>query len=424
VVSAGVGLRGPDLATPPDAATRFEIGSVTKGLTGMLLADLVADGTVRLDQRVQELLPRLRGTAVGTVTLEELATHRSGLPRVPADPRALARAAAAEVTAGNPYDGVTPASLVDSAAAGGTDGRGEFAYSNLGMALLGHALAASASTSYPELLERRILRPLGMSDTVVVAPGEPPPPAAAAGARAAGRPASPWPSAGYAPAGGGVWSTTTDLSRLLAALLEGRAPGAEAVRPRHSAGADDRIGLGWVTSRHGHRTVTWHNGTTGGFAAWAGHEPGGRRAAVVLSNTDRSVDRVALRLLGAAAQSERADGPGLARVLGTVVLSLWGGAALLVVARRRDLDRLRVVEATLSAVALLGLAAVLGAWQAVPSAVWLAGTGLAGVGLALAGSRWRGLPPTPRRRPALRWASTLTTGALALLVVLLAALPG
>lgn len=107
-----------------------------------------------------------------------------------------------------------------------------------------------------------------------------------------------------------------------------------------------------------------------------------------------------------------------------MVLTLWGGTSLLLVARRRELDRLRVLEPALSAVALLALAAVLGAWQAVPPAVWLAGAGLAGVGLALAASRWSALPLTPRRRPVLRWASTLTSGGLALVLVLLAALPG
>lgn len=256
-----------------------------------------------------------------------------------------------------------------------------------------------------------------MRDTVVLDPGEPPPAGAAAGSWANGRPAAPWPSTGIAPAGGGVWSTTADVARLLAALLEGRAPGAEATRPRRPAGED----LGWITSRHASGTVTWHNGRTGGFATWAGYEPGRRRAIVVLANTDRSVDRVGLRMLDVGAGSGGSGAAGPLRLLLTVAGSLWGGVALLALTRRRKLDRLRVVATALSAVALLALSAALGAWEGLPPALWVAGAGLAGSGLALTALRWPALPVSAGRHPVWRWASTLATGAFAGVVVLLTA---
>ena len=72
------------------ATTIFEIGSITKAFTGILLADMAARGDVRLDQPVVELLPP--GTSIPArngkqITLEQLATHTSGLPRLPSNLR-------------------------------------------------------------------------------------------------------------------------------------------------------------------------------------------------------------------------------------------------------------------------------------------------------------------------------------------------
>jgi CubicO group peptidase (beta-lactamase class C family) len=277
-----------------DQDARFETGSVSKGLTGLLLADAVRRGEVRLDQQVGDVLPDVRGTDVGSVTLEDLATHHSGLPRLPTGPLLIARSAVALARGGNLYP-FGRDDLIEQARSAGTDDRGEAVYSNLGAAVLGHALAARAGTSYPQLRTERVLAPLGMtSTTVAVDDGTAAPP----GLASSGREQDPWIGQGYGPAGG-VVSTTGDLARLVTALLNGT--GAEALKPRRDFDENERIGLHWFTSPlpGTDRTMVWHNGGTGGYSAFVGLDPAKRRGIVVLSDTATAVDDLGTELLEA-----------------------------------------------------------------------------------------------------------------------------
>lgn len=248
VETAGIGRRGgSDPGSAGDAvdggdhrgvtaSTPFAIGSVTKGLTGMLLADLAADDVVSAEQTVASTLDvTFDPEAVGDATLAELASHRSGLPRLAVGPGMLAGVAAGTVFGTNAYAWNAEGGSELAAVAAATEAArptGEFGYSNLGGALLGHALAEAASTSYPRLLDERILAPLGMDDTTLLAAGEPAPAAHATPHRPNGRRVEIWQNAAYAPAGVGVWSTAEDLGRLVQGLLDGTAPGASAVEPR------------------------------------------------------------------------------------------------------------------------------------------------------------------------------------------------
>jgi CubicO group peptidase (beta-lactamase class C family) len=410
-----------------DERTPFEIGSVTKALTGMLLADLVAAGTVRPDDTLAQTMPDVRfaDPAVGRITLAQLAGHRSGLPRLPAD---LLWRGLGALGGQSPYAGVGPDRVRDwgARASAGTPDR--FAYSNLGTALLGQALAARTGIAYPDLLRQRILTRLGMADTVVLADGAAPPPGAATGATASGRPMQPWTGPGFAPAGIGVWSTAGDLGRLLVALLAGTAPGAAAADPVADADADrdgvrSRIGYGWfTTATRGGPVVTWHNGGTGGFRAYAGFDRAAGRAVAVLGNTDRPVDPIGLRLLGGRpGQPER---EGLALVVATLVLLAYPLNLLLLARRRapgerwRPMDRLAVVGGVAWAVVGLLLAHRVGAWLTVPALLWPLAAGGGAAGAVLLALRWRELPTAARRRRWLRWAwvtgsTTLAAGVVA-----------
>ncbi|MEU4570670.1 serine hydrolase domain-containing protein [Micromonospora sp. NPDC023956] len=408
---AGLGERNPDGA-PVEADTTFEIGSVTKTLTGMLLADQVAAGTVRPDDRLRDALP-VSGPA-GDVTLAELASHRSGLPRLPVTSvGGAARIWWANVTAGDPYAGQDVDWLTRTA--GRTepgDGRGRVEYSNLGAALLGQALAAKAGTSYPELLERELLTPLGMDRTSVHVDGAAPPAGHADGGRATGRPADPWTGSGWVPAGVGTWSTSGDLGKLVAAVLAGSAPGADAATARFERDDRSRIGYGWFTTRHGDREVVWHNGGTGGFRAYVGVDRAAGRGVVVLGNTDRSVDPIGLRLLGVPEEDLPAEGgaglPGWVGVGLALVFSLIGGLSLLGAARRGP-DRLSLLDAALWLPASLLLAHRLGEWTVLPGWIWAVGCGLGAAGLALAARRWRTLPLVAGVPPWRRWTGTVLT---------------
>ena len=250
------GLGGADGDTP------FELGSIAKTLTGMLLADLVDDGVVAPDDTLAEVLPQLsfRDAGTGATTLEQLATQRSGLPRdVPVN---LLRRFTQSM-GNDPFGELSPREVLD-AVADAEVGPREPGYSNFGMAVLGQALAEHTGTPFRDLLRDRILVPLGMTSTVIVEPGEPLP--GTPGRTENGTPVQAWRGWGYAPAGGAIWSTAADLGRLLDGVAAGTAPGASAAEPRTGYTGDRRIGYGWITSTHpsatGERTVTWHNGGT------------------------------------------------------------------------------------------------------------------------------------------------------------------
>lgn len=287
-----VGTRFAGLGTVPD--TEVEIGSVTKTTTAFLLARAAALGEVALDDRAADHLDL--GDA--SYTLLDLATHRSGLPRLDPRPAALGRALVSNLLRTDPYPD-DPAGVVAAARAAGDPDRGTVAYSNLGVALLGQALAAAAGRSWEALLRERLLDPLGMRDTRAPITADRLGPDAPTGRTASGRSAAAWTMAGHAPAGG-VRSTARDSARYLRALLEDELPGvdaAEVLDPRADAGDGSRIGLAWFTDRFGGRTVTWHNGGTGGYATMVALDRASRAGVFVATDVAASVDAVGIRML-------------------------------------------------------------------------------------------------------------------------------
>lgn len=273
-----------------DENTLFEAGSLTKALTGMALADSVRRGEVRLDAPVRDNLD-LGGAPAGDVTLRELATHRSGYPRLGG--RTFWTGVLSNLTAGNPY-GADRSQVLAEAKAADVGGRGEYEYSNLGAAVAGQAAASAAGVDYADYLRQRLFVPLGMSSTRIAEE-----PVVAKGLTERGRPSEPWVMDGYAPAGGTV-TTAADLTRLAQAVLANRAPGSAALRPiAEGSEADRRIGLFWLQTRVGERDtlVSWHNGRTGGYASFLGFDPARGRAVIVLADVSRNVDALAVRLL-------------------------------------------------------------------------------------------------------------------------------
>jgi serine-type D-Ala-D-Ala carboxypeptidase/endopeptidase len=297
----GSGTAGPAGPSPPAANTIFEIGSVTKVFTATLLAGMVDEGLLALDDRVQRYLPTavelpVRGRPI---TLVDLATHTAGLPRLPHGffLRSVRHRR-------NPYVWLT----VDELYAGlpstrlrrepGTRPR----YSNLGYGLLGHVLALRAGRSYEQLVEERICHPLELVDTrvsVLAAARE----RFAQGHSRRGRPVPHWdlPVLGGA---GALRSTVADMLRFLRLQLgEGEPSLARAAalthtpRSRHRGGL--AVGLGWTRlpllgTEH---ELLFHNGGTGGFRSFAGIVPATHTAVVVLSNSARSVDALGFRIL-------------------------------------------------------------------------------------------------------------------------------
>ncbi len=267
----------------PSHDTVYEVGSVSKAFTGMALAILAREGRVsEVDPVARHLPARAARDAgpVGAIRLVELATHGSGLPRLP--PQFVPR----DMT--DPYadfdEGELYAALVRIAPSLAPTGRYE--YSNLGAGLLGHLLARAAGVSYAELVRTRIALPLRLVDTAVVLD-------VAQEARLApphdrgGERSRRWRLAALAGAGG-VHSTAHDL--LLLVCAHWRPDGdalADALRSAARArlvvpGSPLAVGLGWHAMLD--RGWTWHNGQTGGYHAFVGMDLTRRRGVVVLAN--------------------------------------------------------------------------------------------------------------------------------------------
>src|SRR5215467_7311064 len=147
---------------PLDGDTIFEIGSISKVFTSLLLADMVRRKEVSLDDPAARYLPehvRMPERNGKSITLLDLSTHTSGLPCVAGNPKPKDPA--------NLYAGYTVNDLYEflSSYTLQRDPGSEFEYSNLGAGLLGHLLAYCAGTDYESLIRMRITAPLGMPDT-------------------------------------------------------------------------------------------------------------------------------------------------------------------------------------------------------------------------------------------------------------------
>lgn len=279
------------LGAPLDA--EYEIGSISKGVTGLLYADALARGEIGTSTTLAEVLP-LGDTAVAGITLSALSTHTSGLPRLPASAKPLRKTVALLRHGTNPYGEGVDELLVQ--ARGVKLGRAKPRYSNLGFELLGHAIASAAGAPYAELVRARVAEPLGIG-LYVPARREELRPAALIGTTRKGKRREPWTGEAIGPAGG-IRATIGDMARLASALLDGSAPGMAALEPvRRFGGPAMQIGAAWMILDRKGRVITWHNGGTGGFRSWMGLERATDRAVVLLSANSAKVDRRGFELL-------------------------------------------------------------------------------------------------------------------------------
>jgi D-alanyl-D-alanine-carboxypeptidase/D-alanyl-D-alanine-endopeptidase len=274
VAAGGFGGAGP--------RTIFQIGSVTKVFTALLLADMAERGEVRLSDPAAGYLPGFR-VETGPVTLADLATHTSGLPRLP---RNLLWSALLHPR--DPYAGYPAARFVRAArrALRAGSGGSPYLYSNFGYGLLGYLLGQAAGTAYQTLVTTRICDPLGLPDTTFAVPG--PSRDRKAQGHQRGRAVPDWHLGALAGAGA-LYSTAADLARFLQACLT---PAATPLEPAIRATLTPRrpipggeIGLAWHHARRGDRKVIWHNGMTGGFSAMIAFDPARTLGVAALANS-------------------------------------------------------------------------------------------------------------------------------------------
>jgi CubicO group peptidase (beta-lactamase class C family) len=297
--SWGFGTVALGASRVPDALTVFEIGSIGKVFTALLLARLAEDGVLSLDQPIRPLLAphlKLKDWQGREVTLLHLATHTATLPR--ASRRMLDHARRNPT---NPYRDYTLDDLhadLEEFVPGKEVGR-KFEYSNFGYGVLGHLLWRIANESYEALLLGRVCHPLGMNDTVITLSEQ-------QRSRLAqgvffGRPASLWDMPVLAGAGG-LRSTAADMLQLVQIAMGARrsvldAALAATLEPRVRASDTLSIGLAWHRTAAGTGDVVWHRGETGGMRGFIGFVRERALGLVLLANASAGLDELGVEML-------------------------------------------------------------------------------------------------------------------------------
>ena len=282
---------------PVNEYTIYEIGSISKTFTAILLAQMAQVGKLKTDDAAQNYLPasvKLPMQNDKQITLGHLSDHSSGLPRMPTN--------FSPKDPGNPYADYSVEQLYDylNTYTLTRDIGSAFEYSNLAAGLLGHILSLKAGTSYEELMVNNIATPLGMNETKITF-NEPMKQNLAMG-HSNGVQVSNWDIPTLAGAGA-IRSSLHDMLRYVAAnagIQETELQPAMQLthQARHDKpGNGTRVGLGWIISTGAEGDVIWHNGGTGGYRTFAGFVKETGMGVVVLTNSDKSVDDIGMRLL-------------------------------------------------------------------------------------------------------------------------------
>jgi CubicO group peptidase (beta-lactamase class C family) len=295
----------------PDNLTVYEIGSVSKVFTGLLLADAVVRGEIDLNAAAEVANPaglRLPSRDGRAIQWLDLSVHRSGLPRLPTD------LPLTEAT--NPYrdyNSKKAAAFLSSYELPREPGKTQ-EYSNLGTSVLGYLVAQKAGKPYPQLLQERIAEPLRMTDCAVSLNADQKKRLATPHS-VFGSATAPWTFADL-PGAGGIHATMRDMMRFAKAQLTpppGKLGEAIELAWKEQSKADESgpaMGLGWMIAGDGQ--TRWHNGQTGGSHAAIFINRELKCAVVVLCNTAllNEIDQLATQMVQKAAGIDVKPPPG------------------------------------------------------------------------------------------------------------------
>jgi len=279
-----------------DEHTIFEIGSITKVFTGILLAQQVLAGDLKLDDNINDYLPtEVKIPVMGDqeITFGNLTDHTSGLPRMPYN--------FAPANLNNPFADYTVVQMyefISNYQPIRTVGS-EYEYSNIAQGLLGHLLAENKNTSYENLMIRTIADPLGMNETKIefdqrmkdnLALGH-----------SNGQVVENWDIPTLAGAGA-IRSSTSDMARFISANLgytESTVTAAMELSHeiRHDKAGNMKVAMGWHIKKGENGAVFWHNGGTGGYRTFVGFVKETGKGVVLLTNSSAGADDIGFHLL-------------------------------------------------------------------------------------------------------------------------------
>ncbi|WP_397362979.1 serine hydrolase [Olleya sp. R77988] len=282
--------------TPVNEDSVFEIGSISKVFTTTLLALKVNDGSMRLEDPISKYLPK--SVKVPTrngkeITLFHLATHTSGLPRMPDNwTPANPDNPFADYTYKNLYSFISNYTLTHDIGVNNE-------YSNLGMGLLGHILELQSGKTYEQLVIDHIANPLQMNDTRLVLTKSMK--KRLAKGHAGLLETSNWDIITLGGAGG-IRSTVSDMTKFIQANINCNtidSPLHKAMSLTHqSAYKSDtqktEMGLAWHIENG---RFLMHNGATGGYSAMSALDKEAKKGVIVLTNSNQNVDAIAIKLM-------------------------------------------------------------------------------------------------------------------------------
>lgn len=296
------------------AQTLFEIASVTKTVTALVLADRIEAGTVQRSTPASALLPDSVDVPTGdgpSIDLGSLAAHTAGLPRLPPN---FGERSASEDPA-DPYAGYTVADLYEGIEQTRLDhqpGR-TYSYSNFGYGVLGHVLARRADVTFEALVVERVASPLSMADTRVDL-SEAQARRLATGHNSEGEAVSHWHFRESMAGAGALRSSLRDVMTYVAAQL-GQADAPASLRRAidrsqtilHERSAERALAYGWHVRNRTDDPVFWHNGATSGFRSFVGFSPEDEAGIAVLANVNQPLRDLGLRMLDLAIAHEEED---------------------------------------------------------------------------------------------------------------------
>jgi serine-type D-Ala-D-Ala carboxypeptidase/endopeptidase len=286
-----------------DTNSVFEIGSITKVFTGIMLADEVINQRMKLDDKIYTYIPS-KSDAAQQVSLLQLSTHSSGAPRLADNFWASVK------DKKNPYASYSEKELyayLDNMQLRSTPGT-RYSYSNVGTGILGNILCKQYRTSYEALVKKKVCQPLYMNNTTIqfsdfhkkhLTTGY-----------SKGEAVQNWDFQDATAGQGALRSTLSDMMKFMRFSLQPHGelqPAAELASQVHFIDnkTGQRMGLGWHIGWFNEHKYLEHTGGTGGYRSFLGIIPGTNTGVIVLSNSDNDVSSIGLQVLKIAAEHEK-----------------------------------------------------------------------------------------------------------------------
>lgn len=283
-----------------DSSTIFEMGSITKVFTSMILSDSIDNDLIELDDVVSEHIniSYANDSIFNNMTMKQLTTHTSGLPRLPQLFNSNWNVKLSNIVGGNPFKNMTKDKMYEFMNETKSITNNNFRYSNYGLGILGICLTEVNNQPYEEMLKSKITIPLDMKNTSVLYEPNSEKHYAKGyenyyrfGKIAIGIKSAPWVFKEGFVGAGGIMSTGEDMLKLLEVIVNKEQSFiTNSMKPITTVNENSDIGMNWMIDHsQPEKTITWHNGLTGGFNSFIGIYDEADVGVFIVSNSTNNI---------------------------------------------------------------------------------------------------------------------------------------